>query len=317
MADTVATLSSMLQLKEAKVDGKSWYHDIREYLREGVYPPGATENDKRTLRRLVVGFILSGVILYERSADLMLLRCVDDQQAQEVMEEVHEGTFGTLTNGHALAHKILRVGYYWTKMESDCCQHMKRCMKCQVYADNIHVAPSTLYNLTSPWPFFMYGSDMIDPIEPKASNEHRFILVAIDYFMKWIEAASYASTTKSVVVKFIKRDIICRYGLLAHIITDNGTNLNNKMMIELCEQFKIKHHNSTPYHPKMNRAVEAANKNIKKIVSKMVVTYKDSHDMLPYTLHGYQTSMRTSTGATLTLWGKLVENAPTYLVFDI
>ncbi|RDX89188.1 Retrovirus-related Pol polyprotein, partial [Mucuna pruriens] len=139
---------------------------------------------------------------------------------------------------------------------------------------------------------------MIGPIEPKASNEHRFILVAIDNFTKWVETASYANVTKSVVIKFIKRYIICRYGLLARIITDNGTNLNNKMMTELCEQFRIKHHNSTLYHPKTNGVVEAANKNIKKIVQKMVVTYKDRHDMLPYALHGYRTSMRTSTEAT-------------------
>ncbi|RDX68116.1 hypothetical protein CR513_52935, partial [Mucuna pruriens] len=70
------------------------------------------------------------------------------------------------------------------------------------------------------------------------------------------------------------------------------------MMTELYEQFKIRHHNSTPYHPKMNEAVEAANKNIKKIVQKMVVTYKDWHDMLPYMLHGYRTSIQTSIGAT-------------------
>ena len=51
------------------------------------------------------------------------------------------------------------------------------------------------------------------------------------------------------------------------------------MMKELCESFKIKHHNSSPYHPKMNGVVEAANKNIKKIVQKMVVTYKDWNEM--------------------------------------
>ncbi|RDX93005.1 Pol polyprotein, partial [Mucuna pruriens] len=138
---------------------------------------------------------------------------------------------------------------------------------------------------------------MIGPIEPKASNGHRFILVTIDYFTKWVEAASYASVMRSVVVRFIKRDIICSYVLLAHIIKDNGTNLNNKMVTELCEQFKIKHHNSTPYHPKMNKVIEAANKNIKKIVQKMVVTYKDWHGMLPYALHAYLTLIRTSTGA--------------------
>ncbi|RDX73854.1 Pol polyprotein, partial [Mucuna pruriens] len=167
-----------------------------------------------------------------------------------------------------------------------------------MYANNIHMAPFSLHNLTSPWPFSMWGLDMIGLIEPKASNGHRFILVAINYFTKWVEAASYANITKSVVTKFIKRDIICRYGLPARIITDNGTNLNNKMMTELCKQFKIKHHNSIPYSPKMNGAIEAANKNIKKIIQKMVVTYKDWHDMLPYALYGYRTSVHMSIGAT-------------------
>ena len=70
----------------------------------------------------------------------------------------------------------------------------------------------------------------------------------------------------AVMVRFIKKEIICRYGLPRKIITDNATNLNNKMMKEMCEDFKIQHHNSTPYRPKMNGAVEAANKNIKKII---------------------------------------------------
>ena len=121
----------------------------------------------------------------------------------------------------------------------------------------------------------MWGIDVIGAKEPKAANGHRFILVAIDYFTKCVEAASYASVMRSVVVKFIKREIICWYGLPRKIITDNGTNLNNKMMEEMCEEFKIQHHNFIPYRPKMNRAVEAANKNIIKIIQKMIVSYKD------------------------------------------
>ena len=97
-----------------------------------------------------------------------------------------------------------------------------------------------------------------------------------------------------MVVRFIKREIICRYGLSRKIITDNDTNLNNKMMGGMCEEFKIQHPNSTPYRPKMNGAVEAANKNIKK----MTVSYKDLHEMLPFALHGYRMLVHTSTGAT-------------------
>ena len=99
----------------------------------------------------------------------------------------------------------------------------------------------------------MWGIDVIGAIEPKASNGHRFILVTIDYFTKWVEVASYASVTRKVVVRFIKREIICKYGLPRKIITDNATNLNNKMMKEMCEDFKIQHHNSMSYRPKMKR----------------------------------------------------------------
>ncbi|XP_012453450.1 uncharacterized protein LOC105775483 [Gossypium raimondii] len=83
------------------------------------------------------------------------------------------------------------------------------------------------------------------------------------------------------------------------IISDNALNLNNSMVAEVCSQFKIKHHNSSPYHPKMNGAVEAANKNIKRIVGKMTETYRDWREKLPFALHAYRISVRTSTEATL------------------
>ncbi|RDX87132.1 hypothetical protein CR513_31433, partial [Mucuna pruriens] len=62
------------QVEEAEIDGKPWYHDIREYLEKDAYPPEATKNDKRTLRRLAIGFFLSGVTLYKRSVDSTLLQ---------------------------------------------------------------------------------------------------------------------------------------------------------------------------------------------------------------------------------------------------
>ena len=92
--------------------------------------------------------------------------------------------------------KMLREDYYWLSMESDCFKYVKKCHKCQIYADRIHIPPTLLNVISSPWPFSMWGIDMIGMIEPKASNGHRFILVAIDYFTKWVEAASYANITR-------------------------------------------------------------------------------------------------------------------------
>nr|XP_034899024.1 uncharacterized protein LOC118037216 [Populus alba] len=130
--------------------------------------------------------------------------------------------------------------------------------------------PAPLFNLISPWPFAMWGIDVIEHVNPKASNGHRFILVAIDYFTKWVEANSYAHVTQKVVKKFVEKDLICRYGPPERIVTDNAQNFNGKMIMELCTKRKIKHSNSSPYRPKMNGAVEAANKNIKKIFQKKV-----------------------------------------------
>uniref|UniRef100_A0A2N9IL83 Uncharacterized protein n=1 Tax=Fagus sylvatica TaxID=28930 RepID=A0A2N9IL83_FAGSY len=176
--------------------------------------------------------------------------------------------------------------------------HVQTCHKCQMYQNSKNAPPQYLHTMASPWPFSAWGMDVIGAITPKASNGHEFILVAIDYFTKWVEACSFKNVTQVAVTRFVKNNIICRYGMPEMLITDNASNLNNRMMDQLCQQFKIQHHNSAPYRPKMNGAVEAANKNVKKILSKMTETYKDWHEHLPYALCAYRTSVRTSVGAT-------------------
>ncbi|XP_055826268.1 uncharacterized protein LOC129894600 [Solanum dulcamara] len=183
-------------------------------------------------------------------------------------------------------------------MEHDCCKYVQKCHQCQVHGDLIRVPPHKLNAMSSPWPFVAWGMDVIGPIEPSTSNGHRFILVAIDYFTKWVEAASYKSVTKKVIVDFIHNNLICRFGIPNSIITDNGVNLNSHLMKEICEQFKINHRNSTAYHPQMNGAVEAANKNVEKILRKMIGNHRGWHEMFPYALLGYRTTVRTSIGAT-------------------
>ncbi|RDX68017.1 hypothetical protein CR513_53039, partial [Mucuna pruriens] len=204
--EIIESFDMYLSCEAIEVDSKPLYLDIKRYLEKWEYPEGASKNSNRTLRRLAFDFLLSGTILYKRNVDMTLLCCIDRQEVERIIEEVHEGIFGTHANGHALARKILRT-----------------------YANHINVAPSTLHNLTSPWPFSMWGIYVIGPIESKASNGHRFILVAIDYFTKWVEAVSYSNVTHNIVARFVKREIIC-YGLPAHIITDNDTNLNNEVM---------------------------------------------------------------------------------------
>ena len=83
-----------------------------------------------------------------------------------------------------MARQVMRAGYYWLTLERDCIQYAQKCHKCQIYSDKIHVPPTELHVMAPPWPFSMWGMDVIGPITPKASNGHRFIFMVIDYFTK-------------------------------------------------------------------------------------------------------------------------------------
>ena len=98
-------------------DEKPWYYDIKCFLQIQVYPPGKSLKDKKTLIRLAGNFYLNGDILYKRNLDMVLLKCVDRNEADLLMTEVHEGSFATHSNGYAMAKKILRACYYWLTME--------------------------------------------------------------------------------------------------------------------------------------------------------------------------------------------------------
>ncbi|RVW79296.1 hypothetical protein CK203_054827 [Vitis vinifera] len=84
----------------------------------------------------------------------------------------------------------------------------ERCPECQMHGNLIHVHPFELHALTFPWPFSTWGIDVIRKVSPKSFSGHEYILVAIDYFTKWVEAASYASLTTTKVAKFIRSHII-------------------------------------------------------------------------------------------------------------
>ena len=164
------------------------------------------------------------------------------------MRKVHAGVCGLHMGRHMLAHKIMRTGYCWLTMETDCCHFVQRCPECQIHGDLIHAPPSELHALTSPWPFSVWGIDIIGKISLKSSSAHEFILVAIDYFTKWVETASYVRLASSRVVSFIISHIICRYGVPNELISDRGVHFRAKVDT-LLQKYGIQHHRSFAYRP--------------------------------------------------------------------
>ena len=115
---------------EEEVDGKPWYYDVSQYVKDRQYPNHASENDKRILKRLAMGFLLDGEVLYKKRKDQILLRCVDFSEANGIVKEIHERVCGTHANGHRMAGQVIRVGYYWLTLERDCIQYAQKYHKC-------------------------------------------------------------------------------------------------------------------------------------------------------------------------------------------
>ena len=102
--------------------------------------------------------------------------------------------------------------------------------------------------MTSPWPFSTWGVDIIGKVTAKASNEHEFTLVAIDYFTKYVEAESYAVLNAKKVAKFLEKNIICRYGVPHELMSNNGLHFEAEVT-EVVNKYGIQRHKSSPYRP--------------------------------------------------------------------
>ncbi|XP_027109143.1 uncharacterized protein [Coffea arabica] len=193
-----------LEMKRVS-DVRPWYNDIKEFMKTGSYPPDADSVVKSFLCRLSSRFFLNGEVLHKKTSDLGLLRCINEEEADYMMKEVHIGVYGPHMNGHLLAKKIMRSGYFWLIIGHDCVNFVRKCIKCQMQGDVIRAPPTELHSMTAPWSCSMWRMDVIGSIDPSASNGHQFILVAIEYFTKWVEVASYKHVTKKVVSDFFEK----------------------------------------------------------------------------------------------------------------
>ena len=124
---------------------------------------------------------------------------------------------------------LKRYGYFWPTILKDCIDFAKSCLACQKYGPIQHVLAINLQSVIKPWPFRGWAMDIISKIYPPSSKNHTFILVATDYFTKWVEAIPLKTVNQSKVIKCIKENIIHRFGLPQTITADQGLLLPGMM----------------------------------------------------------------------------------------
>lgn len=105
-------------------------------------------------------------------------------------------------------------------MKQDAEAYAKKCDKCQRYAHIPHMPAETFNSVTCPRPFAYWGMDIVRPL-PTAASQKKFLLIATDYFSKWVEVEAYANIKDKDVTKFVWKNIVCQFGILQTIVTDN------------------------------------------------------------------------------------------------
>ena len=121
-----------------------------------------------------------------------------------------------------------------------------------------------------PWPFRGWAIDLIGKVKPTSKKKNSFVIVATDYFTKWVEAKAYKNVTEYEVIQFYKDMIIHRFGLPQAITVDNGLALNGSRVLAFAQNHGIKICNSTPYYAQANGQAESTNKIIKNNIRKVV-----------------------------------------------
>jgi len=233
----------------------TWMEPFIKYLEEGVTPA----NEEKGWIRKAARYTLIGGKLFRRGFSKPLLKYITREKADYVIQEIHQGICDYHSRPKTMAARILRAGYYWPTMEKDCTTYVKKCVQCQKHEPITHMHQEELHHVSSPWPFSKWGMDIIGPFAP-GKGQVKFLLVAVDYFSKWIEAEPLAIITASQVHRFIWKNIICRYGIPHTIITDNGRQFIDKGLADFYHNLKITHITSSVEHPQTNGQAEAANK---------------------------------------------------------
>jgi hypothetical protein len=146
------------------------------------------------LKRRACSFTLVEGTLYKRGFNIPLIKCLGPNEAHEALVETHDGICRQHLGAKALAKKDLRAGYFWPTLLKDVKDYVTIRNNCQRHAD-MHIAPpAELTLLTYPWPFAWWGIDLLEPF-PKATGQLKYLVVAVDYSTKWIEAEPLAKIT--------------------------------------------------------------------------------------------------------------------------
>nr|XP_027124429.1 uncharacterized protein LOC113741154 [Coffea arabica] len=242
--------------------------NIVNFLVTDKFPTGWPKAKRDKLRSDAKFYIWDDPYLWKRGADQIIRRCVSEVEFQSILAYCHSFACGGHFGPKRTARKVLESGFYWPTLFKDAYSFCKSCDKCQRVGnisrrDQMTQTPMIFVEIFDVW-----GIDFMGPFP--SSFGFLYILLAVDYVSKWVEAKATRTNDSKVVAEFVKSNIFVRFGMPRAIVSDRGTHFCNKTIAAIFRRYGVLHKVSTSYHPQTNGQAEASNREIKSILEKMV-----------------------------------------------
>ncbi|GKD34718.1 reverse transcriptase domain-containing protein [Tanacetum coccineum] len=189
-------------------------------------------------------------------------RCMAGSKTLEILAHCHSGPTGGHHSANVTTKKVYESGFYWPSVFKDANEYVRRCDACQRSGNISSRNEMPQNNIQVCEVFDVWGLDFMGPF-PK-SRGNKYILVAVDYVSKWVEAQALPTNDARVVVKFL-RSLFARFGVPKALISDRGTHFCNSQLEKALQRYGVTHKLSTAYHPQSNGQTEVTNRAIKRI----------------------------------------------------
>ncbi|CAM8919424.1 unnamed protein product [Rhodiola kirilowii] len=232
------------QLMRVEAEALPWYADFVNFVVCGIIPHDMNHHQRRKFLSETKRYYWDEPYLYRLCADGVYRTCVAEEEMREILYHCHSSQYGGHGSGAKTASKVLQCGFYWPTLFGDAYEFAKACDQCQ-RTGNISKRHEMPQQSILPVELFdVWGIDYMGPFPSSFGN--RFILVAVDYVSKWVEAVASPTCDAKVVTKLFKKIIFPRFGVPRTVISDGGSHFKERHFEALLRKYGVSHKVATP-----------------------------------------------------------------------